>query len=55
MTSDTGDFGRLEATDLLVGASVTIDAYSVGAFYGRVLSDEGNSGLKSWTATMATV
>ena len=42
VTSDTDDFGRFEATDLLVGASVTIDAYSVGAFYGKVLSAEGS-------------
>ena len=42
VTSDSDDFGRFEATDLLVGASVTIDAYSVGAFYGKVLSADGS-------------
>jgi predicted porin len=42
VTSDTDDFGRFEATDLLVGASVTIGAYSVGVIYGKVLSAEGS-------------
>ena len=42
VTSDTDDFGRFEAADLLVGASVTIGAYSIGAFYGEVLNAEGS-------------
>ncbi len=38
MTSDSDEFGREEANDLLLGASVTLDALSIGAFYGKVLS-----------------
>ena len=41
ITSDTEADGKVEADDLLVGASFTFDAWSVGAFYGKVLSAEG--------------
>lgn len=45
VTSDTEASGRLQAEDLLVGASVTSGAYAVGAFYGKVLSAGGSPGL----------
>ena len=41
VTSDSDEFGREEANDLLLGASVTLDALSIGAFYGKVLSCQG--------------
>jgi len=45
VTSDTEDDGKVEADNLLVGASFTFDAFSVGAFYGKVLSAEGTEAL----------
>jgi outer membrane protein OmpU len=38
-TSD--DFGDFKADNLLIGASYTFDAWSVGAVYGKILSAEG--------------
>ena len=46
MTSDSDQFGHEEADDLLIGASVTLEALSLGAFYGRVLTAKGNSTLE---------
>ena len=46
VTSDSDEFGREEANDLLIGASVTLDALSVGAFYGKVLTANGNPTLE---------
>jgi outer membrane protein OmpU len=40
--SDTDDFGRVEADNLLVGVAASFDAFSVGAFYGKVLSAQGS-------------
>jgi outer membrane protein OmpU len=44
-TSDSDQFGHEEADDLLIGASVTLEALSLGAFYGKVLTAKGNSTL----------
>jgi outer membrane protein OmpU len=38
LNSDTNEFGKWEADNLLVGASYTFDAWSVGAVYGKILS-----------------
>jgi outer membrane protein OmpU len=46
VTSDSDALGRFEANDLLVGASVTLEAVSVGAFYGTVLSADGSPDLR---------
>ena len=45
VTSDSDQFGREEANDLLIGASVTLEALSFGAFYGKVLTAKGNPTL----------
>jgi outer membrane protein OmpU len=42
VSSDTDALGRVRADNLLVGVSATFDAFSVGAFYGKVLSAEGS-------------
>ena len=44
--SDSKEFGRAEADDLLLGASVTLDALSIGAFYGKVLAANGGPSLE---------
>ena len=41
LSSDTETDGKVEADNLLVGGSYSFDAFSVGAFYGKVLSAEG--------------
>ena len=46
VTSGSYQFGHEEADDLLIGASVTLEALSLGAFYGKVLTAEGNSTLE---------
>ena len=38
LNSDQDGFGQTDADNLLIGASYTFDAWSVGAFYGKVLS-----------------
>ena len=53
LTSDTADDGKVEADNLLVGASFTFDAWSVGAFYGNILNAEG-AGSTISTATTPT-
>ena len=45
--SNSDAFGRFEANDLLVGASATLEAVSVGAFYGKVLSADGSPDFRS--------
>ena len=47
VTSDTDDFGRFEASDLLVGVSLSIHATSIGAFYGKVLSADGSPAFEA--------
>jgi outer membrane protein OmpU len=39
--SSDADEGKVEADELLVGGSLSFDAFSVGAFWGKVLSAEG--------------
>jgi hypothetical protein len=46
VTSDSDEFGHEEASDLLLGASVTVQALSLGVFYGKVLTAKGNSTLE---------
>jgi outer membrane protein OmpU len=41
LTSDTEDDGDVEADNLLLGASYSFDAFSVGGFYGKILSADG--------------
>jgi outer membrane protein OmpU len=41
LSSDSEDDGKVEADELIVGASCSFDAFSVGAFWARVLSAEG--------------
>ena len=41
LNSDTNEFGDWDADNLLLGASYTFDAWSVGAVYGKVLSASG--------------
>ena len=50
-TSD--EFGDFKADNLLIGASFTFDAWSVGAVYGKILSAEGELEDRS-TATTAS-
>lgn len=38
LDSDTTEFGKWKADNLLIGASYTFDAWSVGAVYGRILN-----------------
>ena len=41
LNSNTASAGKVEADNLLVGASYTFDAWSVGAVYGKILSADG--------------
>jgi outer membrane protein OmpU len=41
LSSDTETDGKVEASDLIVGGSYSFDAFSVGAFYAKVLNAEG--------------
>ena len=41
LSSDAEDDGKVEADDLIVGGSYSFDAFSVGAFWAKVLSAEG--------------
>ena len=45
ISSDSDSFGTSSADNLLLGASYTFDAFSVGAVYGTVLSGKGDLGL----------
>ena len=41
LNSDTSTFGEFDADNLLIGASFTFDAWSVGGIYGKILNGEG--------------
>ena len=41
LNSDTTEYGEYDADNLLVGASYTFDAWSVGAVYGKILGASG--------------
>ena len=45
LSSDTETDGKVEASDLLVGGSYSFDAFSVGAFYAKVLNAEGTEDI----------
>jgi outer membrane protein OmpU len=42
LTSDTDDFGSVEADNLLLGASFGWDNFAVGLVYGKILSADGD-------------
>ena len=54
LNSNSDGDGEAEADDLLVGASYTFDAFSVGAFWGKVLERRGPGRFATSTATTPT-
>lgn len=47
LNSDTDDVGKVEADNLLLGASFGFDAFEVGAFYGKILNADGSEGFEN--------
>jgi outer membrane protein OmpU len=47
LTSDTDTDGNVEVDNILVGASYSFDAFSVGAVYGNILSAEGGEDINA--------
>jgi len=45
LSSDTEADGKVEAGDLLAGGSYSLDAFSIGGFYARVMSAEGTEDI----------
>lgn len=48
LNSDDGGFGQADADSLLIGGSYTFDAWSIGAFYGKIFnasSDDDTDGF----------